>query len=920
MQILSVALKNFKSHSDRVVTFQVGTNAICGENGAGKTSILEAIAWTLFNYRGGYKVEDLIRNGAGSAQATIAFVSNHDGRTYEVQRCTSRGYTLYDPQLGQRLDYKHIEDEVMPWLRQHLGVMPGTDLAKLFANTIGVPQGTFTADFLKTPEDRKKVFDAVLKVEEYKKANQDLLSLERYAKAQVERLEETIKNCEEELLGLEPLQQRYAAMQQEIARDEAQLKALEQTLAKLQAEKEQWMAIAQQVQQCETELQTVVTQRDAQQQAIAQLQQRVEQATQAATICQAHAATYQHYLQLEATLRELQQQQKARQQLRTQLDTKQRSLAQHQQSMTRLVLQRESLEKSAAEVAQLQPMVQQQIALERQQADLAQRLQQVQTQKLEAQAFTKQLTKLHQDMEQAHQTVRRLQSLADEVAQLPHVEHQRDRLQIQLSRVEAAKQFEAELQYLVDVGGQWRDRHQQDVHMALATLQQIQQAVPGLTTDAFEPILVTLQAGVQLNTNLLHALAQILTDLSEQTSVDKLQQQMQQVRHRLEELYRHQADYRQLDAAIARGQALSEEQTQVQAQLDGLQAGLAQEPDLLAQQAQYMDAIAQLGDPRSRCHLLERELQQLEPLKATLAQAHQVQTELEQAIAQLAEQLAEYAELDDQLDQQQQVQQQLQPGYVAYVQHQQAAQQQSTLEAELQQAIAQLHRLKTSEAELETTRQHLLKSYDPQQWAQLDATYTEQQRQTDRITGALPQQQKLLQELEQQLKAMQNVTEKRDHAKVDLKQRDKVRKFIAFSRKAYKEAGPRITERYLTTISKEADRLFRELMNRPNLALEWTRDYEVIVSEGANKRRFINLSGGEQMCAALAVRLALLRVLADVDVAFFDEPTTNMDRQRRQSLAEAIANIRSFRQVFVISHDDTFEQVTENIITIARDD
>jgi DNA repair protein SbcC/Rad50 len=60
-------------------------------------------------------------------------------------------------------------------------------------------------------------------------------------------------------------------------------------------------------------------------------------------------------------------------------------------------------------------------------------------------------------------------------------------------------------------------------------------------------------------------------------------------------------------------------------------------------------------------------------------------------------------------------------------------------------------------------------------------------------------------------------------------------------------------------------------------------------------------------------------VLADIDIAFFDEPTTNMDRPRRESLAEAIGNIRSFRQLFVISHDDTFEKVTENVILINRD-
>ena len=40
---------------------------------------------------------------------------------------------------------------------------------------------------------------------------------------------------------------------------------------------------------------------------------------------------------------------------------------------------------------------------------------------------------------------------------------------------------------------------------------------------------------------------------------------------------------------------------------------------------------------------------------------------------------------------------------------------------------------------------------------------------------------------------------------------------------------------------------------------------------------------------------------------------------RRDQLAEAIANIKTFRQLFVISHDDTFEKVTENIILVERE-
>ncbi|PSN13138.1 SMC family ATPase, partial [filamentous cyanobacterium CCP5] len=201
----------------------------------------------------------------------------------------------------------------------------------------------------------------------------------------------------------------------------------------------------------------------------------------------------------------------------------------------------------------------------------------------------------------------------------------------------------------------------------------------------------------------------------------------------------------------------------------------------------------------------------------------------------------------------------------------------------------------------------------------LETAYSTVKSEADQLAGSLPQQQQRLADLNQQIAALQALAQRRDAAKRQLQSREQAKRFITFARKAYNEAGPRITEQYVRSVSQQADRLFRDLLNRPNVALEWSRDYEILVQDGPNQRRFVNLSGGEQMCAALAVRLALLKVLADVDIAFFDEPTTNMDRPRRQGLAEAIGRIKTFQQLFVISHDDTFEQVTENVIVVERE-
>ncbi len=133
-----------------------------------------------------------------------------------------------------------------------------------------------------------------------------------------------------------------------------------------------------------------------------------------------------------------------------------------------------------------------------------------------------------------------------------------------------------------------------------------------------------------------------------------------------------------------------------------------------------------------------------------------------------------------------------------------------------------------------------------------------------------------------------------------------------------KEAGPNILRAQLHAISREANRIFGEILGDRSAELAWEADYEIVLRRDGRERTFAQLSGGEQMSAALAVRLALLRRLSRLDVAFFDEPTQNMDGERRGNLAEQIRRVRGFDQLLVISHDDTFEQGLDGVIHLEK--
>jgi len=919
MHIHSVTLQNFKAHGDRHIEFFPGVNAISGENGAGKTSILEAIAWTLFNHRGSYRKEDLIRNGSNSAQVKVAFVSNRDGRTYAVERCTSKGYTIYDPQLNERLDYHNIEEEILPWLRQHLGVAPGTDLARLFANTIGVPQGTFTADFLKTAEERKKVFDSILKVEEYKQVNRDMLSLEKYAKAQTDTLNADLERFEEELQGLEPTQERVAAVQAEVAANEAMLKQLTDELADLGKQRDALMAQAKQLEAAEADLKTLAAKREGKTQAIALLQQSLKTTQEKVRLCNENRAAYDAYETMQKSVAEVQKALRQRQSLQKKRDQKQQAIATQQQTAAKLMGQLEQLERDATELARLQPQVAQQETLEQQQKTLDQQLQQLQRVKATVESLTQQRKKLQQQRQAMEKQIATIQGLVGEVEKIPQLEQRRDRLQSQLSRIEAAQQFEAELRQLVEAGESRRDRHQSQVEAAYEILRQIQDSVPLLSADSVAMALEAVQAGVELNSDLLTALQQILTDLSEQTEGDRLTRELKETRQHLSTAAQHKATYSTLVDKQAERDRLQGEAADLESQLATLQTQLEQDAPLQQQKAKLDAALADMDNPRARVRRLQSQLEQRDALHQQLTTTRAIEQTLTEELTALDTQLQSFAEQEEELER---LQTQLaghQSGHRIFVQNQSALTDLPQQEAQLQEAIATAEALAIKEQAQQVERDRLAADFDPLQLQTLTTRYDELRGQSERLQGALPAQRSLIANLEAELKRLEAIAQKRQETKESLKQRRKNLSFVRFARKAYKEAGPRITASYLNSISYEADRLFRELLNRPNVALEWTADYEILVNETQHTRRFINLSGGEQMCAALAVRLALLRVLADIDVAFFDEPTTNMDRQRRESLAGAIANIKTFRQLFVISHDDTFEHITENVIILNRE-
>jgi DNA repair protein SbcC/Rad50 len=918
MEILSVTLTNFKAHSDRCFAFQPGTNAICGENGAGKTSILEAIAWVLFDHKGDYKVEELIRNGSASAQVEVLMISSRDQRTYRVKRCTRSGYSIHDPQTGENLGYTRIKDEVLPWLRQHLGLSPGTDLADLFSSTIGVPQGMFTADFLLEASKRKAVFDKVLKVEEYQKTWKELATLEKFSKVESERMTREIEQHEEALQDQAVLTKKRSDITTEITTLEGSLEHWQAQLKRLQQEQQYFSQQIQAQQNLKTQIDRAQFQSQSQQKRLGEVEQELTIAQQAFEICVTRRSAYNGFQEAEKELQNLDQQRSQQQQLFQQKQTLIQNTSSQQSKLAVIAERLERLAQSAVELDRLKPEIAKQEQIEQRDRHFREQLQTFQTWRQTIARDEKRLQQLKVRQSQLQKELAHLDSLAAAVQALPDLEDQQQRYQQQLSRITAARQFEADLRQIFTDAQSRRKLQGSGLQAAMNLLTELAAQLP-LQQAALTKVQSTLTESKTLQSDLLASLETILNDLSTQLEPDRIQQNLTQVQTQIRTVRQQQAQFLTREAKAQEAQTIASEIVEVRNHLTEIQQNLAEEPAIQQQLSEVLIELRELNDPRGRSRLLAQDLQersrivqQQQAIQSTLTTTHTT-------LLQIDRDLERFVDLADNITEQQTLKAGYQVDYELYLKHREIANRRNPLQLQLDEIKTQLETLEETLEALQVQWKKFSTELDPQTIAALTTALTEAQTQQTTIVTQLPMKQQLLNEYNLQATKLDAIQTKLTTVTTKLKQHQRTDRFIKFARKAFKEAGPRITERYVQTIAYEADKLFRELLNRPNIALDWTRDYEIRVREGANDRRFVNLSGGEQMCAALAVRLALLKVLADLNVAFFDEPTTNMDRPRRVKLAEAIANIKTFRQLFVISHDDTFEQVTENVIVVTRE-
>lgn len=234
---LKLEITNFLSYRETAVLDFRGLHLACisGENGAGKSSILDAMTWVLFGQSRSKSDDDLVNRTAAQNDdwAEVQFKFDLEGAIYRItRRRRARKSTVLELQIASAFD----GDEVTDWKTLSESKIKETqavieDILHMnfdsFINASFFLQGKADEFTTKTPARRKEILAELLginvwdsyreKVAVRRKAQEDQIRLQE---ARIAEIDEELTEEPARKAKVEEMEQKYALIQEQLSAKE----------------------------------------------------------------------------------------------------------------------------------------------------------------------------------------------------------------------------------------------------------------------------------------------------------------------------------------------------------------------------------------------------------------------------------------------------------------------------------------------------------------------------------------------------------------------------------------------------------------------------------------------------------------------------------------------------------------------------
>lgn len=163
---LQLTLTNFLSYREATLDFRgLHTACICGSNGAGKSSLLEAITWAIWGESRANSEDDVIHTGSPFARVDFQFVCNHE--KFQIIRNRTRGKSSkLEFQIESNGKFRPLTAKNTKATQEQINHYLKIDY-DTFINSAYLRQGRADEFMLRAPNQRKQILVDLLKLDHY---------------------------------------------------------------------------------------------------------------------------------------------------------------------------------------------------------------------------------------------------------------------------------------------------------------------------------------------------------------------------------------------------------------------------------------------------------------------------------------------------------------------------------------------------------------------------------------------------------------------------------------------------------------------------------------------------------------------------------------------------------------------------------
>lgn len=944
MIISKLILENIKSYKYQEIDFDSGINCVLGLNGSGKTTIIESIGLALFNYKKASNFSSMLRYNETKGLIELTFTAN-DNRNYKIVRQIRKtNSTAKIIDIENKTELYNTIDDVYGFVQKILNINKSREFSKLFEQVVAVPQGQYVNAFLETPAKRKENFDRLFGLHIYKNIADKIKVINDNIK------NDKISKVNEEIKFIEGNTINYSRDKKNLDELNKELEALSLRISKLNEEKLNYYnkkieleKLKEQIELINQDLKIKQTNLDNYLKEKSRLNTQLEQAQKAEQIVASSLPGYLKYQEnlelirnLEISIKNSESIHKKLNEINTNIEVSNKDIENKNVDLDK---KKKLLDKKQESLDDLSKNYY--IAKSVYEEDY-------QNYEVNNKKLTNDIIKVDEIIKETSELLYNFNLTSDKIKETNYINDDLfNELKEEINQVDKLQsEFISVTSQIDDLNSKLNVlKSKKETNFNNAKLTEggvcpfLNEKCKNINGENLSSYFTNLMNDNEIEiTVVLNQIDELKEKLGEKKFVDEKRNELEnKLNHLMNDKTRREKyilefmnTYKEhIDTNISFSDALNkliDDKNTVLAELN------KNKESLLVLKEELINKRTTLS---TKLFGLKKDEEELIKSEKEIKEIKQDILDISFLISQMTKKLGDYKKQSEdlslkvidydknknelsRLNEENLTLQKVRDNYNINIEKSKELEKTQILISKNNEIILslELNINNNNEKLVDLNTKYKAKAYE-EVIIKYETTISNLNKETTRFDEKT----QICNALTKDVLNMEKMLDKKKCLLVELNNLTNTVAFLVYMRDLYSRLPQELSIRYREYVSYMATNSYRKI-SKEAVHISISDDYELSLIDDVNNKNvktIDQLSGGEQMSIALSVRFAMMRQLSGLDVYFLDEPTINLDYQRRNNISDVVSDIsKDLTQLFVISHDDTFDDITERIIKVTK--